>query len=281
LKATIGTLSGWNFIYCNSAAIPDGTGKSGFVFKLKTQLTSSGLIKLFADGVFGRSDFTIGAKLLDKNMVDVTPIDYYHEAWGAVWVPAGFDGYVYLPFSGATNALFNPAQIGSLSIGFIGGWWDNTVAYVDDISYYNYTISPVAHVNTSSFNISTDIMTKVLPGQTENQIKTVLNPISGVDVVFANTISGNVGTGATITVSATNYTKIYNVYKVVIFGDVNGDSNINVSDLSLLKQHLLKINTLSNEYFTAGDINKQLTISVSDLLALKKSIIGMAPISQG
>ena len=43
---------------------------------------------------------------------------------------------------------------------------------------------------------------------------------------------------------------------MVVRGDVDGDGIIKSSDLLKIRQHLLNIKILKDEYFKAGDINR-------------------------
>jgi hypothetical protein len=67
-------------------------------------------------------------------------------------------------------------------------------------------------------------------------------------------------------------------FKIVHFGDVNGDEDIDVVDLTIIKNHLLKINLLSGVFEEAADVNSKGYVSISDLLTVKKYILGVASI---
>lgn len=282
LKATFGNVAAdlehWDFIYAGGVA--NGTGKSGFVYRLKTNTAAPALMNLLVDGSYGRAKFTVGSKLLDKNMVDITPANYYNEPWGALWIPAGFDGYVYMPFSSSTNANFDPAQIAEMKIGFIGPAWNNTVASIDNISYYSGNIPYVSPVNLSSFHLNSNVITNVGTGIKTGNFDAMLDSPTGVDIIYTNNTNNTVGTGTTINVQHSVDNTNLATYKVVIYGDTSGDGSIDVSDLALIKKHLLKSAILSNEYFTAGDIFSTGKISISDLIAIKKHILNIALISQ-
>ena len=61
---------------------------------------------------------------------------------------------------------------------------------------------------------------------------------------------------------------------VICRGDINGDKTINISDLALIKKHLLKKAELQGESYTLGDVNNDGAINISDLALIKKHILG-------
>jgi hypothetical protein len=65
----------------------------------------------------------------------------------------------------------------------------------------------------------------------------------------------------------------------VIKGDLNDDGLINISDLTIIKQHIIRINTLNETSKTAGDINTDGYVTISDLLKIKKHILEIQPIT--
>lgn len=66
----------------------------------------------------------------------------------------------------------------------------------------------------------------------------------------------------------------------IIYGDVDKTGTISVSDLALIKLHLLKSSTLTGIAFKAADLNKKNSITISDLIAVKKEILGLSSIDQ-
>lgn len=66
----------------------------------------------------------------------------------------------------------------------------------------------------------------------------------------------------------------------IVYGDVDKTGTISVSDLALIKLHLLKSSTLTGIAFKAADLNKKNSITISDLIAVKKEILGLSSIDQ-
>lgn len=64
-------------------------------------------------------------------------------------------------------------------------------------------------------------------------------------------------------------------YRLAIMGDINGDGEITVTDLSKLKLHIVEIETLTGCSEIAGDMNKDGKITVTDLSKLKFRLVGL------
>lgn len=84
--------------------------------------------------------------------------------------------------------------------------------------------------------------------------------------------TGQIGTGYTITIDNT-------IYTVVKFGDINGDGEINTGDTFLIKQVIMKIKDVKNEYHKAADINNDGEINTGDSFILKKQVMNVSNIS--
>ncbi|MBQ3030532.1 MAG: SH3 domain-containing protein [Agathobacter sp.] len=68
---------------------------------------------------------------------------------------------------------------------------------------------------------------------------------------------------------------------IVIYGDVNGDSKITMSDLLSINRHVIKTIPLQGIYLEAGDVNRKGDgATMSDLLAINRHVIGTILIEQ-
>ncbi len=86
--------------------------------------------------------------------------------------------------------------------------------------------------------------------------------------------SDRVGTGSKLSISLSSETKNYTI---VIPGDVNGDGNISVVDVSKLFQHYRKTNIISENdyhYILAGDVVADNTIKLPDVAKLFQYVRG-------
>ena len=61
---------------------------------------------------------------------------------------------------------------------------------------------------------------------------------------------------------------------LVVTGDVNGDGDATVTDMLMVKSHLLKKSTLEGVQAQGADTNGDKTISVTDFIQIKAHILG-------
>jgi len=89
-----------------------------------------------------------------------------------------------------------------------------------------------------------------------------------------------IGTGSKIKIIDDN-NAIKMEYKIVIYGDVNGDGKISSTDLLVLQRHILEIEKLKGVFLTAGNINKNgKNPSSLDLLIIQRHILELKDIEQ-
>ena len=69
-------------------------------------------------------------------------------------------------------------------------------------------------------------------------------------------------------------------YRIVIYGDVNGDSAIDAIDLLLVRKNLLGLASLTDSAAKACDVNHDGTVDAIDLLLVRKSLLGLTSIQQ-
>ena len=90
-------------------------------------------------------------------------------------------------------------------------------------------------------------------------------------------VSGSVGTGYKVSITVLEETRIFDV---VIYGDTNGDSQIDILDLLRVQKHILKASTLTGAQAKACDVSKDGIIDILDLLKVQKHILGVSTIIQ-
>ena len=89
-----------------------------------------------------------------------------------------------------------------------------------------------------------------------------------------------IGTGSKIRLLENGKVKME--YKIVIYGDVNGDGKINSVDLLVLQRHILEIEKLQGVFLIAGNINKNgKNPSSVDSLIIQRHILELKFIDQG
>lgn len=70
-------------------------------------------------------------------------------------------------------------------------------------------------------------------------------------------------------------------YRIIYYGDVNGDGKINSIDLLVLQRHILGLETLNDLFISAGNIDKDGKKPTSrDLLLIQRHILGLKLIEQ-
>ncbi len=85
------------------------------------------------------------------------------------------------------------------------------------------------------------------------------------------------GTGYTIDITdGTNQS----TFKYVMYGDLNGDGEVNSADLLSMRQHLLGTNSLKNEFLESAYVNKKNEVNSSNLLKLRQYLLGTSNIIQ-
>lgn len=87
--------------------------------------------------------------------------------------------------------------------------------------------------------------------------------------------------------STGNVVKIYDTagaeklsYKIVIYGDVNGDGRINSIDISRIQKHILKLSTLEGCYLLASDVSRDTKSNSIDISRIQKHILNLSLIEQ-
>ena len=142
----------------------------------------------------------------------------------------------------------------------------------DDLSYDN------------NLNISANIITGIdVEKNKVSDIKKLISTNYEINIYNVNNklLEDNdlVGTGSYINISSGGNTIIE--YKVLIYGDVNGDGKINSVDLLVLQRHILEIEKLNGIFLRAGNINKNgKNPSSIDSLLIQRHILDLQIIKQ-
>ena len=117
-----------------------------------------------------------------------------------------------------------------------------------------------------------------------SEIKDKINTIYNIEIYNSKgeLLEDNkfAGTGSIIKiVDENNLVKME--YKIIIYGDVNGDAKINSVDLLVLQRHILEVEKLHDVFIKAGNINKNGKNPTSlDLLLIQRHILGLKSIEQ-
>ena len=88
-----------------------------------------------------------------------------------------------------------------------------------------------------------------------------------------------VGTGSKILVKENGV--LLREYKIIVYGDSNGDGKINSTDLLVLQRHILELKKLYNIFMKASNVRKTSSKPSSvDLLLIQRHILGFQEIEQ-
>lgn len=164
---------------------------------------------------------------------------------------------------------------------------DNEVILPDEDNEEDIITTPNIDINTgvvgADFKIDRDIITNISFNTSVDVINSRLNSVnSNLKVVnyfdrYGKKASGNIGTGDTLVISNGVTTKSY---KVVIYGDNNGDGKVSVVDLLRVQKDILGNSNLSTYDRKASDNNRDGKVDVVDLLRVQKQILGSSTIEQ-
>lgn len=144
------------------------------------------------------------------------------------------------------------------------------------------TSSIVDIINASGYKYNSDYISDVKIGTSVGGMKSKLNPknesitikISTTDSSGKTTELGDsstLGTGDIITITSGEETKSF---RVVIYGDANGDGKISAVDYVKIKNYIMSSGDLSGSYKLAADVNKDGNISAVDYVNVKNYIMG-------
>ncbi|MDE5984559.1 MAG: dockerin type I repeat-containing protein, partial [Eubacterium sp.] len=90
--------------------------------------------------------------------------------------------------------------------------------------------------------------------------------------------SGIIGTGDILKIVSDD--GIFEQFTVILYGDVNGDGEIDLLDIVRLKRNMLGWIDLSDIYMKAADVNRKDGVDLIDIVAIKNHILGVKMIVQ-
>ena len=143
---------------------------------------------------------------------------------------------------------------------------DSEIHFDSSLKVDSLEISGIDYLNNTVKNIKEKIKTD-LELEFVNNKDEILN-----DTDF-------LGTGSKIIVKENN--TILREYKIILYGDANGDGKINSVDLLVIQRHILEIEEIEDIYRKASNINKNGKKPTSvDLLLIQRHILGLQIINQ-
>ncbi len=123
-------------------------------------------------------------------------------------------------------------------------------------------------------SVKTDVSTFI------SKISVTNGAISLVDKNGTAKSSGLVATGDKLVVKDGNGA-VNSQYTLVLYGDVNGDGDINLKDAYIVRKYLLSEMSIEGIYLKAGDVNRKADgVDLKDAYIMRKFILGEMSINQ-
>lgn len=137
------------------------------------------------------------------------------------------------------------------------------VSKIDDILLNNKLKINDNYLSGISINTSQDTF--------ESNLKKENSNISVVFEKNSNNKSNNLASGDKITIKLDGETK---EYEVVMYGDVNGDGEINSDDLLLVQSYVFKYMSFDDSQIARADVNNNNKVNEDDLLLFQSYVLG-------
>lgn len=138
-------------------------------------------------------------------------------------------------------------------------------------------------MNHSGFKYNDSTLFGIAVGTNVSQIIGNISSYNHTVGVVVKDRSGNVKTndifktGDKVIVTGSDGSK---EYTVVIYGDANGDGKISAVDYVNVKNHIMKVSVLTDEFLVAADVNRDGSVNAVDYVQIKNNIMGNSTIVQ-
>ena len=138
-----------------------------------------------------------------------------------------------------------------------------------------------------STTLSVDEDEKYISGLTvSGYVQDVLDKIDNYNGAYSKILNKNgnekdglVGTGD-ILITYNSSGEEVSRYEIVIYGDANGDGEVDLFDFVVVKRSILGISEPSGIYWKAADCNKDGEIDLFDFVVIKRYILGLGDVNQ-
>jgi len=129
-------------------------------------------------------------------------------------------------------------------------------------------------IATTKYIVKDNVIMRIKEGTTVEEFLKNVEINSGAEKgVYKNSIKLSnkdlLGTGMNLKVGTDT------TYNIVVRGDLNGDTKLSVTDLSLAKAHFVKILLLEGAYEKAFDVNYDNKTTITDLSLLRSILVGL------
>lgn len=241
---------------------------SYFVAAYTIEVIPTSLSSVSVDPLFIKTDYIIG-------------IDEVFDITGAMLLLNYLDGTVRtIPMTpdylaeDVSQILETPGIQKPVHIDFYGY---QTVLY---INVYNSTIQSDTYTLRPSADEEHDAYIRVAPGTTAYQLLSAIHQKDYVTVI----INGHEAAGDTVLTTGAKLVLSYggttlNTVGVAVAGDLNNNGTVTITDLVLLRSHLLGISNLTGLPALAADLNNNSELTITDLVLIRSYLLGLSSIS--
>ncbi len=138
-----------------------------------------------------------------------------------------------------------------------------------------------------TYSFSTDVyqmgdyITGVQPGMTAEEFLagfSVENCVLKLLTAEGEENTGVVGTGNKLELYFKE--KLISSTEIVVYGDVNGDGKIRMTDMAVINRHMLGISKLGGACLEAADVNHDEKVRMTDMALINRHMLGLATIEQ-
>lgn len=147
-----------------------------------------------------------------------------------------------------------------------------------------YLASDPGDLISTKLKLSDGVLSGFAQGQSPEGFLKLLEPAEGFSLRIKDAsgrlkTSGTMGTGDKVEILAPNGGALQQV-DVLLYGDVNGDGLIDMSDLIKIRNHNLGLRSIEGIFLQAADINADENVDMSDLIKVRNHNLGLQIINQ-
>jgi transglutaminase-like putative cysteine protease len=136
-------------------------------------------------------------------------------------------------------------------------------------------INPIQDITSDVYAVSGEMIGNIPAGTTIAQFLSAIHEAQYVAVIKdGQTVSAEAFISTGMEVHLTVNGQLIKTLTAVVTGDVNGDGEITLSDMLMVKSHLLNKSVLTGAAALAADTNDDKGISITDFLQVKAHILG-------
>ena len=196
-----------------------------------------------------------------------------------------YEGFYNFYNIGANSSASNPVLKG-LVYASAGAGVNSEGVYVGNITQSSTpnpkeenqgAVQVATQLSQMGLNEKDKVITNITLGSTPSTLKSKL---SGSSVSFYKENGSPLGDTEKITTGTKIVFASGASYSAVIYGDLNGDGNINSADLLKMRQYLLGQIKLQDAYFESAKVANLSTVNSADLLRLRQYLLGIKNINQ-